>query len=208
MTRETTLNEPWRQAERQHVATEFGVWSFLATEALFFGGLFLFYAVARHSNSAGFTTGARDANIVFGTANTIILMTSSLTMAVAERAIKGRFLGLARIMLTATLLLGAAFITVKGFEYASDIRERLVPGPHFKSQMRGAAQFWAFYWIATVVHAIHLTVGLGLILRLLGIPRVALPGRWTTTVGTALYWHLVDIVWVILYPLLYLVGRP
>ena len=187
---------------------EFGVWSFLATEALFFGGIFLFYAVARWSNSAGFEVGAREANIWFGTANTFVLMTSSLTMAIAERATKEAMIGLARAMLMATIALGLTFIVVKGFEYRSDIIEDLVPGPHFKFDVRGAAQFWSFYWTVTVVHAIHLTIGLGLVTRMLLIKRADLPKRWTTAVGTALYWHLVDIVWVILYPLIYLVGRP
>lgn len=202
------LNEPWSTTEREHVAMQFGVWSFLATEALFFGGIFLFYAVARFSNSAGFEVGAREADIWFGTANTVVLMTSSLTMAIAERATKHALPGLARAMVMATLSLGAMFLVIKGFEYRSDVRHDLVPGPHFKFAVRGAAQFWSFYWTATVVHAIHLTIGLGIVSRLLFIPRERLPKRWTTAVGTALYWHLVDIVWVILYPLIYLVGRP
>jgi cytochrome c oxidase subunit 3 len=187
---------------------QFGVWSFLTTEALFFSGLFLFYAVSRFTNSAGFEVGAREADIWFGTANTIVLMTSSLTMAIGERAIKAGFVTLARAMVAGTLALGATFLVVKGFEYRSDIEKHLIPGPHFPYAVRGAAQFWAFYWTATVIHAIHLTVGLGIVARLLFVPRAALPKRWTTAVGTALYWHLVDIVWVILFPLLYLVGRP
>jgi cytochrome c oxidase subunit 3 len=202
------LNEPWSTTEREHVAMQFGVWLFLATEALFFSGLFLFYAASRFTHTAGFTVGAREADIWFGTANTIVLMTSSLTMAMAERATKHKLPGLARPMVIATLALGALFLVIKGFEYRSDILHDLVPGPHFKFAVIGAAQFWSFYWAATVVHAIHLTVGLGIVSRLLFIPRAELPKRWTTAVGTALYWHLVDIVWVILYPLLYLVGRP
>jgi cytochrome c oxidase subunit 3 len=202
------LNEPWTTTEREHVAMQFGVWSFLATEALFFGALFLFYAVSRCTEAAGFAIGAHEADFWFGTANTVVLMTSSLTMAMAERATKHGLVALARAMVIATLTLGAAFLVVKGFEYRSDVIHHLVPGPHFKFAVRGAAQFWSFYWTATVVHAIHLTIGLGIVSRLLFIPRGDLPQRWTTAVGTALYWHLVDIVWVILYPLIYLVGRP
>lgn len=202
------LNEPWRTPERQQVAMQFGIWLFLATEALFFGGLFLFYAVSRFTDSAGFEIGAREADIWFGTANTAVLMTSSLTMAIGERATKEGLVRLARSMVMATLALGATFLVVKGFEYRSDIEKHLIPGPTFNYAVRGAAQFWAFYWTATVVHAIHLTVGLGIVSRLLFISKEDLPERWTTAIGTALYWHLVDIVWVILYPLLYLVGRP
>jgi cytochrome c oxidase subunit 3 len=202
------LNEPWRTPERQQVAMQFGIWLFLATEALFFGGLFLFYAVSRFTDSAGFDIGAREADFWFGTANTAVLMTSSLTMAIGERATKEGLVRLARAMMMATLALGATFLVVKGFEYRSDIEKHLIPGPAFPYAVRGAAQFWAFYWTATVVHAIHLTVGLGIVSRLLFISKEDLPERWTTAIGTALYWHLVDIVWVILYPLLYLVGRP
>ena len=205
---EAILNEPWRTAERQHVAMQIGVWAFLATEALFFGGLFLFYAVSRYFTAVGFDIGAREADFWFGTANTIVLLTSSLTMAIGERAIKAGFVRLARGAVMATLALGATFLVVKGFEYRSDIEKDLIPGPDCPYAVRGAAQFWAFYWTATVVHAIHLTVGLGIVSRLLFVPRAELPKRWTTAVGTALYWHLVDIVWVILYPLIYLVGRP
>ncbi len=207
MTPATTLRAPWRDAGRQRVATQFGVWAFLATETLFFGGLFLFYAVARSQHGPGFIAGAREADIWFGSANTLVLLTSSLTMAIAERAVREGLTGLARAMLAATILLGLLFLTVKGFEYRKDIGEQLVPGPHFRLAAIGAAQFWAFYWTATVIHAIHLTIGLGIVGRLLLIPRDALAARWTTAEGTALYWHLVDVVWVILYPLLYLAGR-
>ena len=204
---DTALREPWRTAERQHAAMQFGIWTFLATETLFFGGLFLLYAVARFTHSAGFIAGAREAEVVFGTINTAILLTSSLTMAIAERAVREGLTTLARRMVAVTLALGLAFLATKGLEYASDIEKHLVPGPHFKLRETGASQFWAFYWTATVVHACHLTIGLGLVGRLLLIPKAELPKRWTTAEGTALYWHLVDLVWVILYPLLYLVGR-
>lgn len=204
---EAALNEPWSDEARQRVATQFGMWSFLATETLFFGGLFLFYAVARWSNTPGFTAGARHADVVFGTANTVVLLTSSLTMAIGERAVSAGLIRLARTMIAATVLLGVTFLVVKGFEYAKDLSEHLVPGEDFPLRERGAAQFWAFYWTATVTHAIHLTIGLGVVGRLLLIPRATLAAKRTAAEGTALYWHLIDVVWVVLYPLLYLVGR-
>ncbi|MFS0850880.1 cytochrome c oxidase subunit 3 [Novosphingobium panipatense] len=204
---EVALNEPWATAERQEVATQFGMWAFLATETLFFGGLLLFYAVARFSHPAGFTAGAQEAEVTFGTINTVLLMTSSLTMAIAERAVKEGLATLARWMFAATLLLGIAFLAVKGLEYHSDIQKHLVPGPHFRLEEVGASQFWAFYWTATGVHACHMLIGLGIVSRMLLIPRAELPSRWTTAQGSALYWHLVDVVWVVLYALIYLVGR-
>ncbi len=207
-TPEAILHAPWQSAERQREAMQFGLWIFLATEVLFFGGLFLLYAHARFIDWAGFARGARHANATFGTVNTVVLMTSSLTAAVAERATKGGWTRLARWGWLATVLLGAAFLTVKGFEYREDVIEHLLPGPGFRFAAEGAAQFWNFYWTITVVHATHLTIGLGFVLRLLLLDRRGELGRrWMGAEVTTVYWHLVDIVWVILYPLLYLVGR-
>ncbi|WP_156678110.1 cytochrome c oxidase subunit 3 [Sphingomonas profundi] len=204
---DTALNAPWATADRQRVATQFGMWAFLATETLFFGAIFLFYAVARWSHPAGFLAGAREADAWFGSANTIVLLTSSLTMAIAERGVRAGLVALARAMYALTIALGLCFLTIKGFEYAKDISEHLIPGRRFPLAETGASAFWAFYWTVTVVHAIHLTIGLGIVARMLLIPRDRLAARWTTAEGTALYWHLVDVVWVFLYPLLYLAGR-
>ncbi len=206
--RETALHAPWETPERQHAAMLFGLWIFLATEVLFFGGLFLLYAHARFVDWTGFAQGARAANAVFGTANTVVLMTSSLTAAIAERATKAGWAMLARIGWISTIALGLAFLIVKGFEYRADFAERLFPGEGFKFAASGAAQFWNFYWTITIVHALHLSIGLGLIVRLLLLDRHGeLQRRWMGAEVTTVYWHLVDIVWVLLYPLLYLVGR-
>ena len=201
------LREPWKDAARQRVAAQFGMWSFLATETLFFGAMFLFYAVAHTFNTAGFVAGARHAEVLFGTVNAAILLTSSVAMTVAERAAEAGFVRLARAMFTATIALGCCFLLVKGLEYRSDLEQHLFPGPRFALHQLGAAQFWTFYWVATAVHAVHLTIGLGVVGRLLLIPRADLPLRGTSVEVSTLYWHYVDMVWVLLYPLLYLVGR-
>ena len=202
------LHEPWQTPERQREAMQFGLWIFLATEVLFFGGLFLLYAHARLVDWTGFAEGARAANAVFGTANTIVLMTSSLTAAVAERATRAGWIRLARGGWLATAALGAIFLVVKGFEYREDFAEHLFPALHFRFAAAGAVQFWNFYWTITVVHALHLTIGIGLVLRLVWLERRGeLVARWMAAEVTTIYWHLVDIVWVLLYPLIYLVGR-
>lgn len=204
---DAALREPWATAERQRVAVQFGMWSFLATETLFFGGLMLVYAVARFRHPAGFAAGARETELLLGAVNTALLLTSSLTMAVAERAVREALVPLARAMLLATGLLGAAFLVVKGFEYHSDIARRLLPGSGFAVQQTGAAQFWAFYWTATGIHAAHMAIGLGVVGRMLLIPRGELATRATAAEGSALYWHFVDVIWLLLFALLYLVGR-
>lgn len=203
------LREPWESLDRQREAASFGMWIFLGSELLFFGGLFLGYAVYRTLHPQAFLEAARETNLVYGTLNTAILLTSSLTMVVAERAAHGRLRRLALRCLAATMALGVAFMIVKGFEYAEDIREGLLPGFGFRLEPPATALFFAFYWIMTGLHAIHLTIGVGAVARLL-LQSVlgSLPLEESSAVpATALYWHLIDVIWIFLYPVLYLVGR-
>ncbi|MBA2934412.1 cytochrome c oxidase subunit 3 [Sphingomonas sp. CGMCC 1.13654] len=199
------LVEPFEEPERQREAMVFGLWLFLATEILFFGGFFFLYAVARMQDPVGFAKGAARANLLLGTVNTVLLMTSSATLTVAERAAQAGWMRGARGAILATLALGTAFLAVKGFEYREDLSEHLFPtSPAFPfSGLVGATRFWSFYWFVTIVHAIHLTIGLGCVARLL---RLDLPRRWMVAEVTTLYWHFVDIIWLLLWPLLYLVG--
>jgi cytochrome c oxidase subunit 3 len=203
------LQEPWRQLSRQREAATFGIWVFLASETLFFGALLLLYTVDRISHPAGFLTAGRETDIWYGTVNTAVLMTSSLTMAVAAQAAEAEMRRLALWCLSATVAFGVAFLVLKGFEYAEDFDKNLWPGPDFVLQGAGARLFFGLYWTLTGVHAIHLSIGLGLICRLIlmgGSGRLVLRGNPQVEV-TALYWHLVDVIWIILYPLIYLMGR-
>jgi cytochrome c oxidase subunit 3 len=209
MTRvEAVLHEPWEDLGRQRHAAAFGMWVFLASEVLFFGALLFAYAVNRAVHPAEVQAAARHADVAFGTANTVILMTSSLTLAIAERAQLAGGRRLARVMLGLTLALGGAFLVVKGFEYAQDLEEHLLPGARFALGAAPAILFWGFYWIATAVHGVHVTIGLGLIVRLLLLTRSRASRHAPSFEVTSLYWHLVDVIWVVLYPLIYLVGRP
>jgi cytochrome c oxidase subunit III len=210
---ETTglLKEPWQYFDRQREAGTFGTWVFLASEMLFFGALILTYTVCRIDHPGAFAAAARETNIWYGTINTAILLTSSLTMAMASQAAASetRLRGLILWCLTATAALGVAFLVVKGFEYKEDIEKHLVPGAHFALKQTGAQLFYGLYWLITGVHAVHLTIGMVLIVRLtlLGyLNKVQLDANPEIEV-TGLYWHLVDIIWIFLYPLIYLPGR-
>jgi cytochrome c oxidase subunit 3 len=204
----TSLHKPWPDLARQREGVAFGVWAFLASEALFFGGLFLGYTIYRNLYPEAFHTAARETDIFYGTFNTAILLTSSLTMAVAERGAKQGFRRMALWCLSATAVLGLAFLVCKGFEYRDDLSKGLFPGPGFPLHPAETQIFWAFYWVMTAVHAVHLTIGIGVVTTVaLLLGRRTMAPESPAFEGVALYWHLVDVIWVILLPLLYLVGR-
>ena len=205
------LREPWQNFERQRGAGKFGIWVFIASEILFFGALMLTYTVCRVDHPDAFAAAGRETNVWYGTINTAILLTSSLTMAMASQAAAAglHFRRLIAGCLLATAALGLAFLVVKGFEYKEDIEKHLVPGAQFALQETGAQLFFGLYWLVTAVHAIHLTIGIVLVSRLalLGcLGRLQLDENPEIEV-TGLYWHLVDVIWIFLYPLIYLPGR-
>lgn len=205
------LREPWEYFERQRGAGRFGIWVFLASEMLFFGALVLTYTVCRIDHQDAFAAAGRETDIWYGTINTAILLSSSLTMAVASQAAAAgvQFRRLITSCLASTAALGFAFLVVKGFEYKEDIDKHLLPGSGFALKETGAQLFYGLYWLVTGVHAIHLTIGITLVLRLavLGhLRKLRLDGNPEIAV-TGLYWHLVDVIWIFLYPLIYLPGR-
>ena len=205
------LKEPWAHFDRQREAGTFGIWVFLASEVLFFGALILTYTVYRIGNPEAFAAAGRETNIVYGTLNTAILLTSSLTMAIASQAASAAQ-GFRRLIvwcLVATAALGLAFLVVKGFEYKEDIDKHLVPGVGFGLKDSAAQLFFGLYWLITGIHAIHLTIGIVMVARLAILGWLAhVPVDENPEIEvTGLYWHLVDIVWVILYALIYLPGR-
>ncbi|GJE26654.1 cytochrome c oxidase subunit 3 [Methylobacterium organophilum] len=212
------LREPWDELAlpeaqalaRQRAGAAFGIWVFLASEVLFFGALFLLYAALRLEHSQAFLAAARETNLVYGTINTVLLLTSGLGAAVAAQAAEdGRLRRMTLWCLAATLALGLAFLVVKGLEYREDIERHLVPGARFALPEGPAQLFFGFYWLSTVLHAIHLSIGLGLLARLLwkgAREPDFLVGNPQVEVAT-LYWGFVDLVWIFLYPVLYLAGR-
>lgn len=204
------LATPYEEMPQQKEAATLGMWTFLATEILFFGAMFTSYIVYRTAFPDAFALASHHTIVLFGTVNTAILLTSSLTMALAVHAAK---LGENKIVfryLAVTILFGIAFLAVKGLEYHQDLNEHLWPGPHFRPELPPQSQiFWVLYWIMTGVHAVHVTVG---VLVICFIARMAAKRKFsaeyhTPVELTGLYWHFVDIIWIFLYPLLYLINR-
>ena len=185
-----------------------GMWLFLVTEALFFGGLFLLYAVYRAGAPAAVAAAARHTRLGLGTANTVLLLTSGATYAWGLGAIaRDRPRALVASTL-ATLLLGLVFIVLKLAEWRLDLADHLFPGPGFALAGGPATLFWCFYWIATGLHLLHMAVGLGLLAWIaLGARRGRFSALYATPVEVVgLYWAFVDMVWIMLFPLLYLAG--
>ena len=184
-------------AERRD-ASRLGMWVFLATEGLFFGPLFFGYVHARFVHHEAFVSASHDMHFWLGTANTAILLTSSLFMALAvERAREGRAI---RNLLLLTALLGIAFLCIKGYEYGSEMK-------NVASATGGESVFYFLYFAMTGLHALHLTIGVALLAWLWrGAARYG-PDYHTPVEVTGLYWHFVDVVWVFLYPMFYLLER-
>jgi cytochrome c oxidase subunit 3 len=206
------LHEPWRSPRRQDQAASFGMWIFLGSEALLFGGLLLAFATTQFLHAAGFAEAGRETEVMLGTANTLVLLTSSMAVAVAVEAGRAERRRLALGGLAVAVLLGLAFLAVKGFEWHSDIAKGLLPGrgrlQGHLAEVPGAALFLAFYWLLTGLHGLHVVGGLSL-LAFVGwqIWRGSRPLGSPALEAAGLYWHLVDVIWVLLYPLLYLGGR-
>jgi cytochrome c oxidase subunit 3 len=190
---------------------ELGMWIFIATEVLLFGGLILGYFVYRHMYPAGFAAASRHTDIVIGAANTAILLTSSFLVACAVDAFSAETRRICVALLSGAILLGLTFIVLKGIEYADEYREQFVPGIDFSfdaAHANGAQLFFVFYFVATAIHALHILVGITL-LAVLAILTYRSPSTRHRTAlhSAALYWHFVDVVWIFLFALIYLPGR-
>jgi cytochrome c oxidase subunit 3 len=198
--------------EQQRAASVLGMWVFLAQEIMFFGGLFAAYIVYRWAYPSSFAVGSRHLDIVLGTVNTAVLLTSSLSMALAVRGTQTGRPRAAAALLIVTMVLGAVFLGIKFDEYHHKFVEHLVPGPNFQAggaDPRTLQLFFILYFSMTGLHALHMVIGIG-VLGALVVP--VWRGRFTPenhnlVEGTGLYWHFVDVVWIFLFPLLYLVNR-
>ncbi len=198
--------------EQQKESATLGMWLFLAQEILFFGGLFMAYMLYRWRDPQAFAAGSHDLDITLGLVNTVILIASSLTMALGVHSAQtNKTKALVNWML-ATGGLGLAFLVIKYFEYSAKFQHHLVPGPGFQFEApigARAEMFFSLYFAMTGMHALHMIVGIGILAWLL--PKAA-RGRFNAEYHNpiecfGLYWHFVDIVWIFLFPMLYLIGR-
>jgi cytochrome c oxidase subunit III len=208
----TALAPQFDDAEQQRTASNLGIWIFLATEILFFGVLFAAYTITRVRFPEAFAAGSRLTNLPLAAVNTALLVTSSLTMALgvhaarrgARRALVG-WLGL-------TVALGCAFLAVKAVEYRLDYLEHLVPALDFRYAGPQADQvelFFYMYFFITGVHALHVLIGIGCIatIAVMASRNAFSPAYFTPVDVTGLYWHLVDVIWLFVFPILYLISR-
>ena len=198
---------------QQQEAATLGMWVFLVTEVLFFGGLFLVYSIYRIWYHDAFVAASHELDVTLGTINTAVLITSSLTMALAVHAAQLGQRRLLMILLVATMILGAVFLGIKAVEYYDKYVHHHVPGRTFAfepvEQARHAQIFFSLYFAMTGLHALHMIIGLGIMSVMLWISwRGMISAEYYTPIEiSGLYWHFVDIVWIFLFPLLYLIGR-
>jgi cytochrome c oxidase subunit 3 len=214
------LSHQFDDVDQQSEASTLGMWVFLATEVMFFGGLLTAFAVYRVTASGEFALASKHLNVLLGCINTVVLLGSSLTMALAVRAAQLRDRRDLVKWLVFTMVLGTGFLVIKGFEWTHDYHERLIPGVNFQVpeddrsvveqkglDPRKMEMFFVLYFFMTGLHAIHLIIGIALV----GVMAYLSHRAWFSGGGatqievTGLYWHFIDIVWVFLYPLLYLI---
>jgi cytochrome c oxidase subunit 3 len=202
--------------DQQRESASLGMWVFLVTEVLFFGGMFMTYTLNRSTYPDVFGEASRSINLRLGAINTVVLIGSSLTMAMSVWAAQVGKKQLVTIFLILTLVLGTVFLGIKGVEYHEKFVEHHVPGLNFNFEPGADAAtnahaqlFFSLYFAMTGLHALHMIIGAGLLLWLI---KESFKDRFNAEYSTpvdlvGLYWHFVDIVWIFLFPLLYLIDR-
>ncbi len=199
-------------AAQQRDASSLGMWLFLVNEVMFFGGLFTTYVVYRTAFPEAFHDGSHHLDIGLGAFNTLVLLTSSLTMALSVHAAQVSKRAMLVTNLILTQILGAIFLGVKAYEYWHKWHDHLIPGPSFRwdgPDGQHVQLFYSLYFAMTGLHALHMVVGAGLLMVLIVRSWQGMFNRnyYTPVEMVGLYWHFVDLVWIFLFPLLYLLGR-
>ena len=205
------LREQFANPEQQLETAKIGMWIFLVTEIMLFGGLFMAFTVYRMYYPQAFDVGSRGMSIVLGSVNTAVLICSSLAMAMADHSAENGNQRMLALFLILTMILGAVFLGIKFTEYYEHFQEHKVPGIWFEYSGSNPGQvqmFYVFYFLMTGLHAIHMTIGLCVLgFMLLRTIFGTFTAKYFTPIQlSGLYWHFVDIIWVFLYALFYLPG--
>lgn len=205
------IHEQFSDLDQQRESSLAGMWIFLASEVMFFGVLILAFSVYRLSYTAGFNQACHELNLLLATINTALLLTSGLTMSLAVTANKTGYKRSTTLLLLLTAVLGALFLGIKATEYYEDWSKGLFPGAAFAwtgPDRRQVQLFFILYFIMTGFHALHLVIGIGVILvtAWLTLTGRVNRDRFMALDVTGVYWHFVDLVWIFLFPLLYLLG--
>ena len=193
---------------RDDYGARMGMWLFLFTELILFGGMFLVYSVYRFTNQAEFHLAATELNTIIGTFNTAILLTSSLTMALSITAIQNDNRNLSLLFQFLTILLALFFMVNKYFEWTAKINHGLFPGSdELLSKSSGEILFFGLYYVMTGLHGLHVLIGIVLIAVMARFTSkgIITHDNYVKLENTGLYWHLVDIIWIFLFPLFYLI---
>jgi cytochrome c oxidase subunit 3 len=202
------MNETAHIEHRDYVGAKLGMWLFLFTEILLFGGMFLVYSVYREVNTADFHNAGMEMNVTIGAVNTLILLTSSLTMALSISAIKNKAKTRSLVFQAATIILGIAFLVNKYFEWSDHIRHGFYPdSPELLAMSHGKILFFGLYYVMTGIHALHVMIGISIIGFILILTlRNSVSGLdYIKLENAGLFWHLVDVIWIYLFPLFYLI---
>jgi cytochrome c oxidase subunit III len=192
---------------RYDAGAKVGMWLFLLSEILLFGGMFILYSAYRFKNPVEFHRSSGELDVILGTLNTFFLLTSSLTMAVSITAIQKGQRRLSTYLLAATIFLGLLFLVNKGIEWGTKIGDGIYPNsPTLLARTHGEILFFGLYYVMTGLHGLHVLIGvcvLSVVLALILKGRIH-SNRFTPLENSGLYWHLVDIIWIFIYPLFYL----
>jgi cytochrome c oxidase subunit III len=205
---ETTFVLPNSGHNRDDVSSKMGMWIFLFTELLLFGGLFLVYMIYRFIYHVDFLKASYNLNVLFGTVNTIVLLTSSMTAAMSITAMQKGNARLSQRLIWLTLLAASTFLVIKFFEWSAKYEHGLVPGmAHYGELPDGERLFFFLYFFMTGLHALHVIVGgvfLLYVIRAIKKQKVR-QDKYMLLENAGLYWHLVDVIWIYLFPLFYLI---
>ena len=214
---EHALRHHFASMDQQRETSTFGMWLFLLTEIMFFGGLFCAYLVYRATYYQAFVEGSQTMNIWLGATNTVVLICSSLTMALAVRCAQTDNRKLMIVLLIITMLFGLAFLGIKAIEYHEHWTHHQFPGPNFSFPQAEAAGvnphnvsiYFSLYWAMTGLHALHMVIGVGLVLWITftAARGIYSADYYSPVENVGLYWHFVDLVWIYLFPLLYLISK-